>query len=138
MYDLTPAVMCDVEITVISHKDQRYETCGDWYFDEAGKLYIRVSRLGDWRYEQLIAIHELAEVMWCIKHGVTTKQVDEFDFAYEASRKPGDTTSEPGDDPKAPYYEGHQLAIEIERQMADKLGVDWDAYGKAVEALFEE
>jgi DNA polymerase elongation subunit (family B) len=54
-----------------------------------------------------------------------------FDKAYEARRK-RDDDSEPGDDPKAPYYRQHQIATAVERLLAVELGVDWGAYDREV------
>jgi hypothetical protein len=52
-------------------------------------------------------------------------------MAYEAKRKPGDT-SEPGDDAKAPYHREHVFATKIERLLAVELGVNWRDYDREV------
>lgn len=136
-------------IKAIPHSEQRYPTVGDWYttstrtkdFDQKGSipdprdtLQIRVSIMSDWRYEALVAVHELCEALLCARAGVTPKMVDEFDLSFEANRVPGDQ-SEPGDDPKAPYFAQHQAATAIEKQFANYLGVDWAAYEKEVDSL---
>jgi hypothetical protein len=41
--------------------------------------------------------------------------------------------SEPGDDPRAPYYREHQFASGMERLMAAELGIDWQQYMGLVE-----
>lgn len=97
-------------------------------------LHIKVSELGDWRYNALIAVHELVEVLKCKHDGVTQEQVDAFDIAYEKNR-PEAVDSEPGDSPDAPYRQQHCLATGIERIMAAALGVDWDSYDRAILAL---
>lgn len=134
--DFDPKEMSGVDIQAIPHKKQRYKTCGDWFFSEDGTLRIRVSKeLGDWRYCQLVAIHEMAEVQWCVQNGVTTEDVDKFDDWYEENRASEDKTSEPGDHPDAPYREGHKYATIVEKTMAEALGVDWDTYEAAIAAL---
>jgi hypothetical protein len=111
----------------------RYPTVGDWWFDDRGTLQIRVAKMSDWRYEALIAGHEQDEALLCYHAGITDKQVDAFDKAYEAARKPGDL-SEPGDSPEAPYHDPHKNATVIEVQRAAMLGVDWAAYSAEVES----
>jgi hypothetical protein len=90
--------------------------------------------MSDWRHEALIAIHELTEMVMCERDGVSQTLVDNFDKVYEESRAEGNT-SEPGDDPGAPYYKQHGIASGIERIIATLLGVDWNAYNDEVNAL---
>ena len=45
---------------------------------------------------------------------------------------------EPGDDPTAPYFEGHQLATRIEKILAKGINADWSAYEAAIAALGQE
>lgn len=129
-------------IETIPHSEQRYQTCGDWFFDCACQgapqdtcdLHIKVSNLSDWRLEALVAIHELVEVLKCKHDGVTSESVDAFDKAFEANRAP-DNLDEPGDEPNAPYVKQHCLATGIERIMAAELGVSWKEYEKELESL---
>jgi hypothetical protein len=121
-------------IEVIPHDQHRYPTVGDWFTDKEGNLVIRVSELSDWRREYLIALHELVEVMQCRQDGVTEKEVDRFDMAYERRRPEGDV-SEPGDDAKAPYRDQHCLATGVERIAAASLGVCWSDYADELEGL---
>ena len=123
-----------ITIETIPHKNQRYETAGDWIFDSSGDLTIRVSDLGDWRFNALIGLHELVEVLQCKHDGVTQEAVDAFDIAFEKNRAP-DNEDEPGDDPKAPYQRQHNLATGIERIMAASMGVKWEEYDGAIQAL---
>lgn len=123
-----------ITIETIPHETQRYPTVGDWLFEPNGDLTIKVSELGDWRYNSLVALHELVEVLKCKHDGVGQKEVDAFDIAFEINRKPDDD-SEPGDSPDAPYKKQHCLATGIERIMAAELGVDWKTYDDAVMSL---
>ena len=123
-----------ITIAVIEHDQQRYATCGDWQWDTRGNLLITVSDTGNWKYNLLIARHELDEAVLCRDRGITQKEVDQFDMIYEEQRKEGDF-SEPGDSKLAPYYNEHQFATKQEQVMAQELGVDWEEYDKTVSSL---
>ena len=129
-----------IEIEFIEHGRQRYPTCGDWRIvhgmaDEKVML-ISVSRVGDWRSECLVALHELAELIMCQANGITPEVVDKFDMDYEAARKPGDE-SEPGDMKAAPYFTQHGLATAIERMAATQMGITWPEHEKKIGSIFE-
>jgi hypothetical protein len=127
-----------VKIVTIDHSSQRYPSVGDWQFEESVQdgttLVIRVSKMSDWRYEFLVALHELVEVALCSWGGVTQKQVDKFDIDFEKKRKPGNV-DEPGDDIRAPYRFQHGIASGVERIAGAILGVDWNKYADEVENL---
>jgi len=124
----------NIVIKTIPHKEHRYETCGDWFYHADGTLEIRVSKMSDWRYEFLVALHELVECFLCEHDGVTQATVDKFDKAFEKRRKPLNF-DEPGDSPLAPYRKQHCLATGIERIAAACLGVCWSKYEKEIESL---
>lgn len=124
----------NITLKSIPHDQQRYETCGDWQIAENGDITILVSDLGDEQMNELVALHELIEVLWCRDRGVKQEDVDAFDVAFEASRKEGDE-SEPGDAPDAPYRDGHFFATNIERQFAHERGVDWAEYEDKINAI---
>ena len=115
----------------IPHNKQRYDTCGDWWFDKKGNLQIRVSDMNNWKYEYLVADHEVREALICKDRGVTQKEVDEFDIGWQ--RHNG--LLEPGMDKKAPYYLEHKFATKIEMMTAKELKVNWDKYDKKVNGL---
>lgn len=131
-----------IDFRVIAHKRQRYETCGD-YFTEGGTTHFRVSRMKDRRYCLLVFAHELIEYLLCRAAGVRMREIDRFDIAYEKARESHglgtpcgcDFCEEPGDDPHAPYHKQHLVATACEGLIAEALGVDWEAYGRAVEKL---
>jgi hypothetical protein len=114
----------NITIKTILHKEQRYNTLGDWWFNEQGDLEIRVSNMNNWQWEFIIALHELCEVVLCKIRGISTKKVDDFDMEFERNRKP-DNEDEPGDNPNAPYYKEHFFATNIEKMMAHEMGLDW-------------
>ena len=126
--------MLNLQIKTVPDDQQRYNTVGDYYVDESGKRVFVVSDMHDWRYEMLVAIHELVESSLCRVRGITDDQIDAFDLAYQAARPEGDV-SEPGDSTEAPYYHEHQFASKIEKIIADELGVDWDDYFRVSDVL---
>lgn len=109
-----------IQIESIPSKSQRYETLGDWFFDEAGTLQIKVSNdvpeLPSDHHQFLVVIHELVEVWLCKKRGIPQERVDQFDFNFKGE-------GEPGDDPAAPYRREHRFAMMIEHLMAHELGI---------------
>jgi len=123
-----------IDIQTIPHSDQRYPTVGDWYYGDDGTWCFRISKMSDWRYEILVAIHELVECVLCRHAGISQYEVDEFDKAFEAARPEGNF-DEPGDDPRAPYRIPHCIATGVERIVASFLGVSWKAYDAEVNSL---
>lgn len=128
-------------IETIPHDQQRYDTVGDWQWEDITNanppeqlLHIRVSKMSDWRYEMLVGIHEAVEALLCKRSGITEEQVDAFDLSYKHVRQPGNR-SEPGDDPHAPYFQQHQYATRIERQLSLALNVNWQLYDEEVNNL---
>jgi hypothetical protein len=120
-------------IETVDHKDQRYDTVGDWQTGNPIKqafkhgpdddiLFIRVSRMADWRSEALVAVHELVEALLCRQAGITAEVVDAWDMG------PGKGPDEPGDDPRAPYHELHKTALALERQLCWELGLKWSGH----------
>ena len=123
-----------ITIKSIPHKNQRSDTVGDYWRDKNGTLQFRVSQFGD-EYEQLaVILHELIEAFMCKQRGIGWRDIDNFDKKYEKNRKEGDL-SEPGNDPKAPYYGEHRFAENLERQFIHELGIDWFKYNNKVENL---
>ena len=130
--------MPGIENTVvytIPHGDQRYDTCGDWVYDDKDRmLAVYTSKTEDWRESFCVAIHEQVEAALCIRAGIRQADVDAFDIAYEAKRVEGDE-SEPGDSLDAPYYHEHQIATQVERIVATAIGLHWPTYEANLYAL---
>ncbi len=124
----------NISIKTIPHADQRYRTPGDWVVTPDGDLEILVSATGDWREEALVAFHELREVLVCKHRGISQQAVDSFDLVYEKDRDEGRHApeEEPGNDPRAPYFEAHQAATQAERALAYDLDVNWQEYGNHI------
>lgn len=115
-----------ITITQIDDTEFRYDTLGDWRYDERPDgvvAHITVPKFGgDTNYAAwLIAIHELVELFLCIRQGVTQQAADEFHAAHPDS-------DEYGDEPDCPYYEQHQIADAVEKLLCGAIGVDWKDY----------
>lgn len=124
--------MLDINVKTIPHKNQRYDTVGDYWELHHGKLEFRVSECEDVYYEAAIFLHEFVEYFLCKANGVSVAVIDKFDIEYEKNRDPNDTTSQPGDDPESPYREEHRFAENLERLFIQELGIDWNEYDKSV------
>lgn len=125
----------DITIKTVPHNTQRYDTVGDWYFtSDCSHLMVIVSSMGNPLYEFLVGMHEQIEALLCLQAGIAEADVTAFDKKFEANRVEGNF-DEPGDDPSAPYYSQHQIATAMEKDLAAKLGVDWEVYDAAVNAL---
>lgn len=118
----------NIHVHVIPHKQQRYDTCGDWFWDANNHLHIKVSECTDARYEQLVAIHEIVEAVLCDTAGIDENAVTDWDIKFTGE-------GEPGDDPKAPYHKQHRIATAIETLLAAELGVNWQEYEKELNEL---
>jgi len=126
-----------IDIHTIPHSEQRYPTVGDYFTDKEGTLHILVSKMSDPRYEQLVAIHELIEVLLTEHKNIKEEDITNFDLLFEAERAEGKHTDdeEPGWDPRSPYGRQHAFAEAIERLTALQLDVDWEIYDKEVNNL---
>jgi len=117
-------------LEVIPHSHHRYDTVGDWRWNN-NTLTISVSReagLKNPDYVTLVFVHEAIEAILCRHDHVSGASVDRFDMNFKGA-------GEPGDDPKAPYHRQHEVAMKVEHEVAAALGVDWAAYEKALEAV---
>ena|SRR5208337_105141 len=150
----------NIVIRTIDHKDQRYETVGDWQFI-GPNLLITVSDLGNNKMNALIAIHELIEALLCKFNDpeITTEMVDSFDMSKQVCPDCGGNgliswghlvspgpcqlcggtghldLDEPGSDPTAPYYIQHLQATIIEELLSIWLKIDWKEYEKRIQEL---
>lgn len=114
-------------LEVIPHEQQRLGAPGDWFFTQEGNLTVRISDLGDWRYNFLVLRHEMDEAILCYFSGITTEMVDED----QAKAKPTDDPDSFSGYPGARLQNQHNDALAAEWQMSRLLGVDWAKYGDA-------
>ncbi len=127
----------EIDIKVIPHNEQRYETPGDYWDDASGVKQIRVSASKP-HYEFLITVHEFIEAYLVASKGVNENDITNWDKRFEEMRTKypeiiGDM--EPGDNDGAPYYHEHQMATRVEKWLADSLGINWDEYAKEIDGL---
>lgn len=116
----------NITIKTIPHKEQRYDTCGDWQFLAPDRLVVSVSDTGDLRYNTLLAIHELVEAVLCAKDGVAEASVDHFDMS---------NPTKDGDDRDCPYAKQHCFATSVERMVAAAMDVSWGEYEYTLDTL---
>jgi hypothetical protein len=124
-----------MQIETIPHHEQRYPTVGDYWCDEQGVEQIRVSQMVDWRYEVLVAVHEIVEMALTRQRGISEEHITEFDKEFENNKERGAVTGEAGDNVNAPYRKEHFFATNLERLFAAELNVDWFEYDRYVDAL---
>lgn len=118
----------NVIVKIIPHKKQRYDTVGDWWWDKQDNLQIRVSRLSDRRYEQLVSLHEQVEALLCDEEGIQEEVVTDWDIHFHGEGEPGAAVG-------CPYRKQHLIASQFERTLAIELEVDWESYEKEVNGL---
>ena len=124
-----------MNIETVPHEAQRYPTVGDYWLDENGVEQIRVSEMIDWRYEVLVAVHEIVEMALTRQRGIEEQHISEFDIRFEQDKAKGLVSGEAGDNANAPYRKEHFFATSLERLFAAELGVDWSEYDRYVDAL---
>jgi len=123
-----------MHIETIPHDNQRYPTVGDYWLDETGVEQIRVSEMMDWRYEVLVAVHELVEMALTRHRGIAEGAITEFDIKFEQDKEKGLVVGEAGDNVNAPYQKEHFFATNLERLLAGELDVNWSEYDRYVDA----
>ena len=117
-----------ISIATLPHKSQNYDTAGDYMEVHGSNAWVmRVSELPDWRYEALITVHELVEMLLTKHRGIGWEKITAFDLA---SGHP-----DPGSLEDAPYHKEHMFAEKIEKMLAKELGVKWKDYNEALDAL---
>ena len=118
-----------IVIQTIPASEQRYETLGDYWKDADGTIQVRVSEMGDERFEFLCAVHEMIEFLLCAAHGIAEPDIMAFDIAHPELH-------EPGDHPDSPYRKEHNFAQHIEYLIARAFQITWADYEAAAEKTF--
>ncbi len=108
----------------------RYPTAGDWAFTGLGNLEITVAETGNDYYDFLVGLHEAVEAMLCRRAGIPDEAVTAWDLDHLDGRY-----EEPGRLEGCPYRTQHLYAEAVERAVAAMIGVDWDEYEEAVDAV---
>lgn len=107
----------------------RNKQAGDWRITPEG-FKVLAADLKDADMELCLLIHELIEARLCQKFGITDAVVTKFDKTFRGRGEPGDAAG-------CPYRRQHSAASAIEHHLAVVLGVDWDAYERAIDKLFK-
>lgn len=128
----------EINFKVIPHKEQRYDTVGDYWLDSKGVMQFRVSAMGNPLYEQAVFLHEFVEWSLTQARGITEQSITNFDEMFETVRKIAPNVigdQEPGHMVSAPYHAEHVFAEKLERQFTEEHGLDWKDYENNVEGL---
>ena len=119
-------------IETIDHKDQKYDTIGDYWTDPDGTWQIRVSKMGNWKYEMAVALHELWEKSLCYDRHIGEEFITQFDIEFEKDEARKAKYIEPGNDPDCPYKAEHEIAESVARMMCTHLGIDYELYNNCM------
>jgi hypothetical protein len=93
-----------IVVKAIYHEEQRYDTVGDWWFED-DCLHVRVSRVLSQTEQWCVALHEIVEALLC-KHKYGTSAtciVDKWDFSHMRAKEPGELKN-------CPYKREHTIA----------------------------
>lgn len=134
----TTSKLTKINIEFIPHDQQRYETCGDYYFDKDGVLQIRISKMKVEIHELAVLIHELTEMAILRHEGkVSFEDIDKFDFEFEEKRERGEVgeEDEPGMDVDCPYRNQHLVATSVEMAVIAAAKVSWKEYEDEIYGL---
>jgi hypothetical protein len=115
-------------IMYVPHSTQLYDTAGDYRELGNGWMELRISNLENPDYEHALTVHELLEDYSRRKRGISTAEIDEWDFAHI-------NHPDPGSIPGCPYFVDHKWATEIEKLIIAHYGHEWPAYDESFEKL---
>ena len=115
------------EILIIPHKEQDYDTCGNYGEDGCG-WWMEISKMERWEYEALVAVHELVEMILTKQHKVSWNKITDFDNFNIKHPDPGTLKH-------APYHKEHIFSMKIEKMLCKELGISWEKYDKSFKKL---
>lgn len=118
------SIFKQINIQIIPHGCQRYNTYGDYWIDERGILQIRVSEFENPDSALYIVIHEILEAWRCAKKGISFQAIDAFDLDHQE-------TDDPGLLKCAPYHFEHMQSDQVERLLCHQDGRSWDEHYNA-------
>ena len=126
-----------INIEVIDHQEQNYETAGDYQTDEDGTLHIRVSDTSP-HTNFLVILHELIEFYLIRAKGIKEEDITNFDLRFEKMRKEYPEIiglDEPGNSEKSPYNVEHLISSKIERWLGDNMEYSWEEHNSKLDKL---
>lgn len=125
--------LANIMVGVIPHKNQAYDTCGDYYslnfLGNEGtydNYVISKLKLG-WKAELAVLVHEIVEFQLCKEAGIKEQDITKFDIESGLD--------DPGNSKLAPYHKQHKIAERIERQIIKGLGLNWKEYEDCINNL---
>lgn len=118
----------------IPHKNQQYDTAGNYGEDSKDSVWFEISQMEDWRYEALVFLHEIVEYILVKDRKIKIKDIDKFDMETVFKVDP-DNSDDPGNSLSSPYYWEHKFATKIERMMCKELGIQWSKYDNSFKKL---
>ncbi len=121
------------------HKEsQRYETLGDYYFEDGVRTFV-ITKTGNPLWDDLIFIHEFIEEVLTRNQGITEPQILEYDLEFERRLENGEVNkdAEPGEQSDCPYKVQHSVAESVERIMLNHLGISFGEYNETIMKIFE-
>lgn len=121
--------MPKITIESIPHKDQRYNTVGDWTYDSGGNIEIKISEMDQCSF-YAVAIHELIEAVLCWNEFIHPEVVDDWDLSHD--------DCDPGSIAGCPYGKQHNTAGAIEMLSVLSLGLDWFEHEAELDRLTSE
>ena len=117
--------MLHISIDTIPQKQHEYATYGN-YKGHIRRRFIEVSELNDWRWEFLIALHELIEQNIALALGLSEAEILAWDLAHLESDDPGSLDG-------CPYKFMHLYAERAEKDMCRMCNWDYEEYCKALD-----
>ncbi len=120
--------MKGIDVQFIEHREQRYNTIGDWWIHD-GVLHVRISRLPLLSSMVAVAVHEIVEAILCYLAGIEEYRVSAFDAYIERNK----IIVEPGDHPRAPYHLQHGFATACERIIVAAAGTNWHLHESSMD-----
>lgn len=112
-----------IKVEIVPLKKQRYETLGDYFYDENKTLTFKITDTGNPLFNKLVLIHELIEQTLTEAKGIKESTILKHDLEFEKLVNDGlvDIDAEPGEHKNSPYRREHLLAELVERLMLNHL-----------------
>ena len=123
-------------LSVVSQDKIRNNGLGD-YYEESGVRYIKTADVGNEVFHVAILLHEVIEELDTRFQGIDEELINKFDEEFEEERELGihGKDDEPGNDPRCIYFEAHQFATRIEKQIIEHFGYTWEQYNKQLSGV---
>lgn len=118
---IKPEEIKEIVIKIINHKDQRYDTWGDYWIEDDGTVQFRISRFENSYNVMPLLVHEFLEFWRCMAEGIKEPDITDYDLAHLEDDDPGMNLD-------APYHKEHLQSMGIERFICMQDGIDFETY----------